>query len=277
MTRWQKRWSTLSSRSRRRILRYARVDSLSIRKVRAGLFSPRYGRREQRRRDRLENLIFQNALRNNPDIQIRNSAAHPYAAKDSYDSGYIGMPKDPVKEAMSKGYCAYGVWWCSGHYRRATLEHEISELFVMRIKATKTPYGKALRTHKCIRDKQADHSSVHPLIAEANVAGRHSRMLRSLVIEWGGKNSAQRHIFGILKQHGWTPANGLPMYGRVASKVQKAAERVFAPSFQELIHSQLSSLERKYKGRKLRRKKELILSDVYEYAGGRGLRRKYLK
>lgn len=240
------------------------------------MFMPRVDPKKQKVKDRLSDLLFWNECRNSKDIRVMNCHVHPHAQWIEGWGSFIGMPKDPVVEAKWLGYCLKRIDQYAGFYRRATLEHEKAELYILRKKGLKRgKEGIKYRKQSAINDGYCDHSSVHPLIAEANASGRSPQMLKAMIHEWRPV-PAQRKIYPLLKQYGWTPVTGLPMYGRIADRIQKAAEKIYQPYFRALIDSQLSRLERRYKGRALRKKKEGILAVAREYAGGKGLRKKYL-
>lgn len=277
MTRWQREWERLSKKSRDLLRAYAGADPSMIRTMRAGMFYPVHTLKQLRRWDRLDELVFESALKHNPDIRVISSRCGPHAVRLPRSEGYIGMPKDPVKWALLGGY------WdkrdlepIKGTFKRNTLEHEYAELKLFRVRSKKTAYGKHMRSFKSIQSAQSHHNGVHPLIAELNVSGKCRYGIEVLRIDWQDQ-PGQNQVFPLLKQFGWTPCYGIPTFGKLSDKIQRRVEELFAPHFQTLISSKIRRIERKYKGRALKRKKEEVLYGATQYAGGKGLRRKYLK
>lgn len=277
MSRWQREWKTLSSKSKKRLVRYAGHGARDLRKMRWGMFVPRHPEEKLAVWDRLDQLVFESAMKYCPDIRVFGSRVGPFALREPGTSGYIGMPKDPVIWSESSGWLSRkDLKEIAGTFRRNTLEHERSELRVFRERAKRTRYGKFMRSQKAIYGKGSNHNGVYPLIAELNVSGRSEKTVKMVMEDWGGI-PAQDQVFAILKQFGWTPSSGLPNYGKVSTKAQRRVERVFAPHFRTLIDTQIKRIERRYKGKALRRKKEEILYGASQLAGGQGLRKKYLK
>lgn len=277
MTRWQEEWSSLSKNSRDRLRRYAGHGPSKIKKMRAGMFMPKHPDKKIRFWDRLDMLVFKSALKHHPDIVVGGSRSCPYARKEPRSPGYIGMPKDPVKWAAPVGSWKHRqLSKVAGLFCRNTLEHEYAELRLFRIKSKRNGFGRFMRGFKAIFGKRSHHNGVQPLIAELNASGRCKEGVKMLIKDWSDQ-PGQNQIFALLKQFGWTPSYGIPVFGRVANRVQRRVERIFAPHFRELIGTQIKRVERKYRGRALKRKKEEILDGAACYAGGSGLRKKYLK
>ena len=277
MARWQEKWSQLSSKAKRRLTRYAGAGPRNLKQMRAGMFYPKHPKSKIAFWNKLDTLVFEAALKNNPDIRVRNSRCDPHAYKEPGMAGYIGMPRDPVQWAVFGGY------WTerqlapvAGLFKRNTLEHEYAELELFRIRSRRTLYGKEMRKFKAICGKRSQHNGVHPLIAELNASGRSRTGVRMLIMDWHDQ-PGQNQVFRLLKQFGWTPSYGIPPFGRLANRAQLRVEKIFAPHFRSLIGTKIRHVERRYKGRALKRKKEEILDGATHYAGGDGLRRKYLK
>jgi hypothetical protein len=230
------------------------------------MFLPRLDKESARRANRIAEHTFKIRLRNRL-VKLMTARTHPFAVFSRDFTGFIGMPPDPVREAEVSGYLGRGAKSGRGHYKMATLAHEFSELYVMHNKAKRNSFGKLLRKHKSLYDGCHDHSSAHPLIAELNHAGKCVPVLKAVLSEWS-RAGAQAKVFAVMKQCGWTPVRGIPMYGRAAGAIQRKSEALFAPYFKKLMGRKIKRLERKYKGKALVKRLKLLLQDVKTYAGG---------
>lgn len=274
MTRWQKEWSRLSRKSKSRLLRYSGRGSVSARRWR--MFVPRVAADKAKFWNRLDTLIYKSAVRNNRHIKVGSSFAAE-CRTDNIKDAWIKLPKDPIKWATKKYIWAERTLKnVAGVYRRNTLEHELAEFRVGIGRHRRSSLGKVFRRYNVLECGLIAHNSVHPLIAEMNASGRTETSVRLVVKEWH-RSTAQKEIFAVLRQFGWTPVYGLPVYGRRSDKIQKVAEKIFGSHYQKLIDRKVRHLERKYRGSALRRRKDRLLSRLEGVAGGSGLRRKYLR
>jgi hypothetical protein len=243
------------------------------------MFLPRYKASKIKFWDRLDSKIYFNALRNNPKINVTSNRVGPYCVVVDKDINYVSLPKDPVKWELGltkSNIKKSDLVKVKGAFRRNSLEHEMAELKVGIDKCMFTEKGRSMQRHKFLYAKCGVHHSVHPLIAEFNASGRSITAMRVTESEWS-KRPSQSKIVPLLKQFGWTPARGLPVYGSTTSKIQKRVEVFFGELYKKLIDTKVTYLERKYKGIVLRNKLQQLLEDAAENAGGRGLKRKYLK
>lgn len=246
--------------------------------MRWGLFLPRYDARTIELWNTIDNFVFLSALKHHPDIKVVRSRTGPCCILPQDRSvGQILMPVDPVKWGIQKlKHKKETIEKVSGVFRRNSLEHELAELKVARAKCSTGNYGQYMRAHKYLCGRRSDHVSIHPLVAELNASGRSIAGVTFVYSEWSNK-PAQDKIFALLRQYGWTPYRGIPIYGRLSSKAQRAAERIFGGHYRSLIDTRMKHLERKYKGKALRRKIEEMLVDAPQTAGGYGLKQRYLK
>jgi hypothetical protein len=266
VTKWQKALPTLSAAAKGRLTRYAGKGSIAER--RAAMMAPRHSAEELARHNRMDNLIYQQQLKHNPAIRTVSSKAMPYAQYEPYGGSHITMPKDPLKGRWTTANKEkVDLKGAEGGHRRRILEHEKTEYKVETGKAKHGPFGRRMRESKAIKEnRDVVHSSAHPNIAEANIARRHPQNLKDLEAGWR-ETPAQGQQMRILKQHGWTPARGMPEFGRQAKGVQKATEKAFAPYLQKHVSSKLEHLGKRFSGSALKRRRGETIAEAKEFAG----------
>lgn len=272
--RWQKAWSALSGVSKQRLRRYAGSGVKDVSAMREGMFMPKHSPRTLARRNQIDKRIYDAARTKRENILRLNSKAMPYAIKEPGSPAIVALPKNPSAGTQTRAKTRPDLRGAEGVHNRAILEHETSEGFMEGAKAKRGDLGRWARTQKAIQENDdVVHSSAHPLIAETNIAGRHPKALRDLRQGWS-ETPAQGKMYSILKQHGWTPEQGLPLYGKQAKSVQSQAEKAFAPHFKEHFSKKVNSAVKRFRGKALKEELSALKREAKEYAGGNSIPKK---
>ena len=268
---WQKAWGGLSNAAKNRLRDYAGSGVKNLPKMREGMFMPGHSPTKLRAQNKADQLIYDQARKHRPDILRLNSKAGPYAARYDSKNTVIALPKNPAAGRMTRATSRPDLRGAEGTHNRAILEHENSEGVMEFAKGKNNARGKWARSQKAIRENGAVvHSSAHPLIAEANISGKNPKSLHDMRTGWG-ETAAQGKMYGVLKNHGWTPVNGLPLYGRASAKVQGKAEKIFSASGAQYLANQRRGLKSHFRGKRLVKELRDARRASREYAGSKGV------
>lgn len=249
---WQQMLPSLSQKAKARLRRYAGSGLTDVAKAREGMFTPKYDPEKLKRTTKMDKKIYQQFHKHDPSVRRAGPEAKYYYAQyvpgrtpKGKPHGYINLPAYG-KEAPSE---RFGRGGGASTQRRAILEHEKQELRSETEKFKRKNKHPVLGKQKSIMENpDVIHAGPTPLIAEANIAGRHPNVLKQTIKEWS-QTPAQGTAYKHLKNVGWTPSRGMPAEGRQAEKFIGKVQGEFAPFARKSLEGQIAKIKGRYKGR----------------------------